>query len=335
MGPYERTYGKAYSMHGDDDDKHYDDGDYRSSKQWKRPSYSSKDSKGWKKDSDKYGHAYSYDPYERTYGKAYSMHKDEPKENWKKSDHGSRDWKKNDGKYSSKDEPKGYKGYSSKDEPKGHKYESSTHSKKDYSSKDEPKHEPNKHKDYSSKDEPKDHKDNMKPKYTMKPTHKAYTTTAHPTHSTTAKPTASTAHPTTSTAHPTTTTTSAHVYPSEEPHMNNYKGYSSKDEPKEYKDHMKPNHEQPKEHKKDEPKDHHDDHLSKDDGKHGTAYTMTVTYDNCPDADFDLDGPCDYEGYCEFGQETCCGKTFASKICECAGFRSYCLYTEACYGAKC
>jgi len=92
--PYERTYGKAYTMHGDDYDKHYDD--YRSSKQWKRPSYSSKDSKGWKKDSDKYGKAYSYDPYERTYGKAYSMHKDEPKGNWKKSDYSkpSRDWKK-------------------------------------------------------------------------------------------------------------------------------------------------------------------------------------------------------------------------------------------------
>merc|ERR1712154_120208 len=108
--------------------------------------------------------------------------------------------------------------------------------------------------------------------------------------------------------------------------MGNYKGYSSK-------------HEQPKEHKnepsKEEPKDYHDDYSSKDDGKHGTAYTMTVTYGNCPDADFDLDGPCDYEGQCEFGQETCCGKTFASKICECAGFRSYCLYTEACYGAKC
>merc|ERR1712154_385424 len=53
--PYGRTYGSAYSMHKDDDDKHYDDdGDYRSSKQWKTPSYPSKDSKGWKKDSDKY-----------------------------------------------------------------------------------------------------------------------------------------------------------------------------------------------------------------------------------------------------------------------------------------
>merc|ERR1712244_126703 len=57
----------------------------------------------------------------------YSMHKDEPKGNWKKSDYSkpSRDWKKNDGKYgskySSKDEPKGYKGYSSKDEPKDYK----------------------------------------------------------------------------------------------------------------------------------------------------------------------------------------------------------------------
>merc|ERR1719461_2833572 len=86
--PYERKYGSAYSMHGNDDyDKHHD-GDYRSSKQWKRPSYASKDSKEWEKpsysnkrdwknddykpSSDKHGHAYSYDPYERTYGKAYS-----------------------------------------------------------------------------------------------------------------------------------------------------------------------------------------------------------------------------------------------------------------------
>merc|ERR1712241_894236 len=122
------------------------------------------DSKGWKKDSDKYGKAYSYDPYERTYGKAYSTNDykkdhivEEPKvtaspQHWKKSDYSkpSRDWKKNDEKYSSKDEPKGYKGYSSKDEPKGHKYEPSTHNKRDYSSKDEPKHEP-KH-DEPSKD---------------------------------------------------------------------------------------------------------------------------------------------------------------------------------------
>merc|ERR1712048_577203 len=116
------------------------------------------------KDSDKYGTAYSHDPYERTYGKAYSMHKDEPKGNWKKSDYSkpSRDWKKNDGKYSSKDEPKGYKGYSSKDEPKDHKYEPSTHSKRDYSSKDykgdmKPKHdEPSKH------EQPKDYKKSSK-----------------------------------------------------------------------------------------------------------------------------------------------------------------------------
>merc|ERR1712048_274395 len=104
-------------------------------KQWKRPNYPSKDSKGWKKDSDKYGTAYSHDPYERTYGKAYSMHKDEPK---------------------------GYKGYSSKDEPKDHKYEPSTHSKRDYSSKDykgdmKPKHdEPSKH------EQPKDYKKSSK-----------------------------------------------------------------------------------------------------------------------------------------------------------------------------
>jgi len=162
MGPYERTYGKAYSydpyerkygtaysMHGNDDyDKHYD-GDYRSSKQWKRPSYSSKRSRDWKKDdykpsSDKQGRAYSYDPYERTYGKAYSTNdykKDhivkEPKvtaapEHWKKSDYSTtdyskstRNWKKNDGKYGTK--------YSSKDEPKHEpKHEPSEYEPKDY-----------------------------------------------------------------------------------------------------------------------------------------------------------------------------------------------------------
>jgi len=174
---YDRTYGKAYSMHGDDDDKHYDV-DYRSSKQWKRPSYPSKDSKDsrewkkpskhsrdWKKDGDdyepteKYGHAYSQRGYERTYGKAYSMHKDEePKANWKKSDYPSRNWKKND-------EPKGHKDYAPKYEPKKPQWAKDDykpkHGKKDYSSKDEPKHEPSDYEpqghndDYSSTDEPK------------------------------------------------------------------------------------------------------------------------------------------------------------------------------------
>merc|ERR1711933_22047 len=182
-----------------------------------------------------YGKAYSYDPYWQTYGKAYSMHKDEPKGNWKKSDYSSRDWKKNDGKYSSKDEPK------------GHKYEPSTHSKRDYSSKDAPKHEPNKHKDYSSKDEPKDYKDDMK---------------------------------------------------------------SSKD---------------------------YDN--DKHDGKYGTAYTMLSAESenaSCPSGDdFDTNAPCDYEGTCGFGEETCCGETFVSLKCRCAGTRSFCYYTDACFGAQC
>merc|ERR1712083_1259184 len=222
------------------------------------------DSKEWKKDSDKYGKAYTWGPYERTYGKAYSMHKDEPKGNWKKSDYSSRDWEKNDGKYSSKDEPKGCKGYSSKDEPKGHKYEPSTHSKKDYSSKDAPKHEPNKHKDYSSKDEPKDYKDDMKPKH---------------------------------------------------------------DEPSK--------HEQPKDYKKSS-KDYGND---KHNGKYGTAYSMLAAETenaSCPsDDDFDMNAPCDYEGTCGFGEETCCGETFVSLKCQCAGTRSFCYYTDACFGAQC
>jgi len=305
--PYERTYGKAYSMHKDDNDKHYDDGnDYRSSKQWKRPSYSSKDSKGWKKDSDKYGKAYSYDPYERTYGKAYSMHKDEPKGNWKKSDYSSRDWKKNDGKYSSKDEPKGYKGYSFKDEPKGHKYGSK------YSSKDEPKHEPSKH-------EPKGHKPSK-------------STTDHPTHSTTSKPTTTTAYPTYI-----LTAQTDYSYKDEPKHEpNKHKDYSSKDEPKDHKDNMKPKHdEQPKDYKKSS-KDYDN---NKHDGKSGTAYSMlTPETENssCPsDDDFDMNAPCDYEGTCGFGEETCCGETFVSLKCQCAGTRSFCYYTDACYGAQC
>merc|ERR1719270_384752 len=73
--PYERRYGSSYSMHKDGDDKHYDDDNYRSSKQWQRPSKDSKDwkkSADWKKDSyEPNGHAYKYDPYKRTYGRAY------------------------------------------------------------------------------------------------------------------------------------------------------------------------------------------------------------------------------------------------------------------------
>merc|ERR1711971_862633 len=104
----------------------------------------------WKKDGDdyepteKYGHAYSMPRgYERTYGKAYSMHKDEePKANWKKSDYPSRNWKKND-------KPKGHKDYAPKYEPKKPQWAKDDykpkHGKKDYSSKDEPKHEPSKH----------------------------------------------------------------------------------------------------------------------------------------------------------------------------------------------
>merc|ERR1719410_3097494 len=138
-----------------------------------------------------------------------------------------RDWKKNDGKYSSKDEPKGYRGYSSKDEPKGHKYGSK------YSSKDEPKHEPNKH-----KVEPKDSKKS-----------------------------------------------------------------------------------------------------STDHGKYGIAYSMMEEEEeenaSCPSADdFDMNAPCDYEGECGFGEESCCGETFVSLKCQCAGSRSFCFHTDACYGAS-
>merc|ERR1712154_234234 len=183
----------------------------------------------------------------------YSMHKDEPKGNWKKSDYSkpSRDWKKNDGKYGSK--------YSSKDEPKGYK---------GYSSKDEPKHEPSEH---DSK--------GYKP---SKPT----STTDHPTHSTTSKPTTTTAYSTTSTAHPTTstahqTTTTAHpTYI-----LTAQTDYSSKDEPKDYKDdhNMKPKHDEPS-------KDYDDDHSSKDnDGNYGVAYSGQ----SCSDPDQCSTGCCE------------------------------------------
>merc|ERR1719410_1934418 len=172
-------------MHGDDE-QHYDV-DYRSSKQWKRPSHTSKDykdSREWKKSRDwkKYG-----DEYEPKYGKAYSMHqKDrivkEPKvtaagssEHWKKSDYKpSRNWKKND-------KPKGQK-----DRVPKH------HTKK-------PSQKPHKKTDY--------------PTFILTAAHPT-TTTAHPA---TKYPTPSPAQPTTATAHPTTTTASAHVYPSMKP----------------------------------------------------------------------------------------------------------------------
>merc|ERR1712154_131482 len=175
--PYERRYGSSYSMQKDGDDKHYDDDNYRSSKQWQRPSKDSKDwkkSADWKKDSygsngkayrydpyeRTYGRAYRYDPYERTYGHAYSN--GDPYKRcrqrpcpWSMTPYEPRDdivtepkvtlppkgnWKKSDYSTTKDSEPsKTWK----KDDGK---YGSI------YSSKDEPKHK-------ASKDEPKDHKE--------------------------------------------------------------------------------------------------------------------------------------------------------------------------------
>merc|ERR1712113_958386 len=90
------------------------------------------------------GHAYRYDPYERTYGRAYSMDKEG---SWKKSDYSepSKTWKKDDGKSRSKYQPKKKypskddKHYPSKDEPKDHKDEPSKddHETWDYDYKDD------------------------------------------------------------------------------------------------------------------------------------------------------------------------------------------------------
>merc|ERR1712244_153290 len=57
---------------------------------------------------------------------------------------------------------------------------------------------------------------------------------------------------------------------------------------------------------------------------------------SCPsDVDFDMNAPCDYEGECEFGEETCCGETHASLVCQCGVERSFCFYTDACLHTKC
>merc|ERR1712130_1047697 len=57
---------------------------------------------------------------------------------------------------------------------------------------------------------------------------------------------------------------------------------------------------------------------------------------SCPsEVDFDMNAPCDYEGQCEFGEETCCGQTFPSLVCQCGGERSFCYYTDACFHPNC
>merc|ERR1712244_35946 len=120
------------------------------------------------------------------------------------------------------------------------------------------------------------------------------------------------------------------------------KEYPSKDEPKRkaskydakvYKD------DSSKKDHKDEPKDSEKDY--KIVGKYGRAYSMrqvTATENNvnCPsEDDFDMNAPCDYDGECSFGEESCCGQTFASLKCQCGGQRSFCFYTEACFRTNC
>merc|ERR1719461_1586173 len=104
------------------------------------------------------------------------------------------------------------------------------------------------------------------------------------------------------------------------------KEYPSKDDP------SKNNH-------KDEPKDSIKDY--KIIGKYGRAYSMRGTTEtknngNCPsEDDFDMNAPCDYDGECSFGEESCCGQTFASLKCQCGGERSFCFYTDACFHTNC
>merc|ERR1712154_356842 len=96
---------------------------------------------------------------------------------------------------------------------------------------------------------------------------------------------------------------------------------------------MNQKHDEPSKH---EPSKDYDN--DKHDGKYGTAYSMLGETENasCPsDEDFDMNAPCDYEGRCGFGEESCCGETFVSLMCQCAGTRSFCFYTDACFGAQC
>merc|ERR1712154_693167 len=112
------------------------------------------------------------------------------------------------------------------------------------------------------------------------------------------------------------------------------KEYPSKHDAKNYKDDSSK-----KYHKKDEPKDSKKDY--KIIGKYGRAYSMrqvteTANNVNCPsEDDFDMNAPCDYDGECSFGEESCCGQTFASLKCQCGGERSFCFYTDACFHTNC
>merc|ERR1712066_1202900 len=111
------------------------------------------------------------------------------------------------------------------------------------------------------------------------------------------------------------------------------KEYRSKDKSKNKYDSSKKDH-------KDEPKDSKKDY--KIIGKYGRAYSIRGTTEteknnvNCPsEDDFDMNAPCDYDGECSFGEESCCGQTFASLKCQCGGQRSFCFYTDACFHTNC
>merc|ERR1712176_982906 len=52
--------------------------------------------------------------------------------------------------------------------------------------------------------------------------------------------------------------------------------------------------------------------------KQTPAAAKTPMTSSCPSED-------DYDVKCEFGEESCCGKTFASMVCECGGDRSFCF----------
>ncbi len=54
----------------------------------------------------------------------------------------------------------------------------------------------------------------------------------------------------------------------------------------------------------------------------------------CPASWPDSGSPCEPEGVtCAYGSETCCGETYPSYVCRCAGGIFGCIYTDACMGA--
>lgn len=50
----------------------------------------------------------------------------------------------------------------------------------------------------------------------------------------------------------------------------------------------------------------------------------------CPAAPA-IDGACKGSAHCEYGEESCCGKTYPSTVCDCSGGTFSCYATDACF----